>query len=1370
MLGGNTSPRRLRMRDSGQVEPATKLSYMRLMFWQTEEQKAALEQLLSDQQNPASAQYHQWLTPEQYADRFGMPQSDVNRVSAWLTSEGFTIDYTARGHDWIAFTGNAGQIEKSFRTSVHRYQANGEAHISISSDPSVPAEFASLIAGFLDMDDFRPHSMAVKPDYTSAGGHSLAPGDLATIYNFNSLYSAGIDGTGQKIAIVGQTNIYASDIAAFRTQYGLSATTIKVLQEGGTDPGFNTDDLVEADLDLEWSGAIARNAALIYVYSNSADGSAFYAIDNQLAPVISESFGDCESVYGATYMASYEAEAKKGNALGISWLAASGDSGAADCDASTATAAKLGLAVNMPAAVPEITAVGGTEFNEGTGNFWSSTNGANGGSATGYIPEKAWNDSSFGGGLFSTGGGVSILYPKPTWQTAPGVPADGRRDVPDIAMAAANDHDPYNIVSSGQTLPVGGTSAATPVFAGLIALLNQYQKTNGSGNLNLNLYTLAATSPGIFHNNVTAGNNGNIVPCISGSPNCVNGTLGYPAAANFDLATGLGSVDAYSLVTGWNGVSGVAVAITSISPSSTTAGGVAFTLTVNGSGFASGATILWAGTALTTKFVSATQLTAPVGANLIASAGTAAVTVSSGGKTTGAVSFIVNAASVPATFSNQRVTTQAPPSSGCILPTAVTSFTTTDATAYLYFNGTTSATDLISYNWLAPDGTTVAGSNWSQQAGSFCFNGASLPIANLATAKLGTWQARVYDNGVIEFTVPFTVNAAGTAPPVVSAVRNGASYSSGTVSPGEIVSIVGTGMGPAALASNTFSSAGILGTQLSGTAVTFNGIAAPLIYTSATALAVIVPYEVSGSTNAQMVVNYQGRVSSTLTIPVATSAPGIFTANSSGSGAIASLNQNGLLNTASAPATPGSIIVFYVTGEGQLTPGGVDGKLAGSPIPHPILPVTVTIGGVAASVAYSGSAPGEVEGLMQINAVIPQGVYGASVPVVVQVGAVQSQTTATIAVVAANSAFAVTSKLTSATPPEDSGGNLLCNSAPASKTAFLTTDSSAWVWFTFNGAQNGDSLTFKWILPSGAVDTYQPNLTIGFNGSGCAASLLPIAGQAPAGEPGLWQIQVFRDGVLQFTNSFSIEPPPATFAVTATGTTESLVANADGSPNYCATPTANSAFLTTDPFVYVWFTYNGVQTGDVFSFNWIHPSGAVDGYQPTTTSTFSGSGCAAWSFGISGQEAAREPGVWQVKVFRNGTALFTLPFTIATPGGFVVTSELTTAAISTAANGSLECNMPASATSFPATEAYMYIYFTFNNVTLGDVFTYDWIQPSGALDGNPPTSTLSFSGSGCSAWSLGVAGQLPASEPGTWQIRVLRNGSPAFTLPFIIGS
>src|ERR1019366_6468646 len=212
-----------------------------------------------------------------------------------------------------------------------------------------------------------------------------------------------------------------TDIADFRSSFGLSPTNITVIPVG-PDPGF-TGDEIEADLDLEWSGAVARKANLIYVFGEDANYAAFYAIDNNLAPVISESFGLCEYFVASNRLGlvNYRVEAQKGAALGITWLASSGDSGAAGCDYD-ATAATQGLGVSLPASVPEVTAVGGTEFNEGGLNYWSGANGLYGGSALSYIPETAWNDTAASGGLAASGGGVSAVYKRPSWQTRPGVP------------------------------------------------------------------------------------------------------------------------------------------------------------------------------------------------------------------------------------------------------------------------------------------------------------------------------------------------------------------------------------------------------------------------------------------------------------------------------------------------------------------------------------------------------------------------------------------------------------------------------------------------------------------------------------------------------------------------------------------------------------------------------------------------------------------------------------------------------------------------------------------------------------------------------------------------------------------------------------
>ncbi len=781
--------------DQGPVDPAFRLGHIQMMFQQTASQRAALDRLLAAQRDPASPEFHQWLTPEQYADRFGLGPADLARATAWLKSAGFTIEYTARARDWIAFSGTAEQVQAAFQTSVHRYAVGGETHFAVATEPQIPADLKPLVSTMLGLNDFHPKPM-LKPANTSGFGYSLVPADLATIYDISPLYQQGLTGTKEKIVIVGQApgnKQLLIDVQQFRTTYGLGQEHVDFFSDG-TPPSTDQGDQVEADLDLEWAGAIAPNATLIYVFGENADNSAFFAIDQDLAPIISESFGICEVEAQVAAPSQFEAEAKKGNALGITWIAASGDSGAAGCDPDAVMSAN-GLAVSLPASIPEVTAVGGTEFNEGSGNYWSASNGANGGSALGYITEMAWNDTFFGGGLAATGGGVSKFFHKPSWQIGPGVPVDGQRDVPDVALAAANDHDPYNIIASGQPFLVGGTSAAAPVFAGMLALLNQHLQQNGAGNINATLYGLALSSPAMFHDIV---NNSNMVPCEIGTANCGYGELGYAAGIGYDLTTGLGSIDANNLVTGWSGA-------------------------------------------------------------------------------------------------------------------------------------------------------MVSG-----------------------------------------------------AAPVIHSVANAASYVAGVVSPGEMVTIYGTGLGPAQLTGMTLDSAGFVSTEYSGNAVIsvrFNGIAAPLVYTSSTAIAVMAPYEITGSA-AEVTVTYQGQTSAPVRINVAAAAPGIFTADASGAGQAVALNnyETRTLNSAAHPAAQGSTIILYATGAGQTWPAGVDGKIGSAPLPIPNAPVRVTIGGVPAWVQFAGGVNGEVAGMMQLLVVVPSGVSGSAVPVVLQIGNTASQTGVTIAV------------------------------------------------------------------------------------------------------------------------------------------------------------------------------------------------------------------------------------------------------------------------------------------------------------------------------------------------------------------------------------
>ena len=557
VLRGRVHPLARAENDRGPVESSFQVPGITLLLKPSASQQSDLQQLLKQQQDPSSPTYHKWLTPEQYADRFGVSSSDVAKITDWLQSQGFTVSNTARSRTWITFSGAAEQARNAFHTDIHRYSVNGKLHYANATDPSIPADLADVVAGFRGLNDFhlKPRLKKADPDYTQARGvHHIAPDDLAIIYDIAPLYQAGVDGTGQNIVIVGQSGVRTRDIQTFRSTFNLSPPNLQeVLVPGRPDPGVVPGDADEAALDIEWSGAVARNAAIVFVYSDDVWQSAMYAVDQNLAPVLSMSYGACEES-DLTDLPTFQSIVQQANAQGTTWLAAAGDAGAADCEDPSALTAQNGLAIDVPGSIPEVTSMGGTAFNDQSGAYWSATNTANNASALSYIPEQAWNDTALGGGLASTGGGASIIFPQPSWQTGPGVPSDGFRHVPDLSMAASANHDGYYIYSGGVQY-VGGTSAAAPTMAGMVALLNQYlvstgsQSQSGVGNINPALYRLAQNGSSVFHD-ITAGDN--IVPCVSGSPNCSGGSLGLSAGPGYDPVTGLGSVDAYNFVHQWS--------------------------------------------------------------------------------------------------------------------------------------------------------------------------------------------------------------------------------------------------------------------------------------------------------------------------------------------------------------------------------------------------------------------------------------------------------------------------------------------------------------------------------------------------------------------------------------------------------------------------------------------------------------------------------------------------------------------------------------------------------------------------------------------------------------------------------------------------
>lgn len=435
--------------DLGAVDPSLKLGYITLLMAPSPSQQKELDQLLADQQDRSSPLYHQWLTPQQFADRFGLTPNDLNKVTGWLKSEGFQILSVGGGHNSIIFSGSAAQVQHAFGTEIHKYNVEGEAHIANSTLVMIPNALSGIVRSVAGLHDFRPKpayrsrlasgSRIGHPDYYD--GHYvfpnfLAPGDIATIYNANLLYTGSpvVDGSGQTLAIAGQTDIFLDDINDFRSGFALPTIPFSTTPTTGectinasgivitpcnttnfqyvlvgTDAGaVSSYDIGEADLDIEWSGAVARNAQIIFINAQTTYGvfdaliaAIGPAAGPPLATVVSASYGEgCE----AQATLDLETVFQQGNAEGVTILNSSGDVGAATCDFNPPNASQPfnpavgGLGVSYPASSPEVTAVGGTEItvaddaNPPNPLLWGTTIGANGGTAVAYIPEIAWND------------------------------------------------------------------------------------------------------------------------------------------------------------------------------------------------------------------------------------------------------------------------------------------------------------------------------------------------------------------------------------------------------------------------------------------------------------------------------------------------------------------------------------------------------------------------------------------------------------------------------------------------------------------------------------------------------------------------------------------------------------------------------------------------------------------------------------------------------------------------------------------------------------------------------------------------------------------------------------------------------------------
>jgi len=783
-LTNHVHPKAVPQQDQGPVDSAFVMEELSLMLAPSPEQQADLDVWLVSVQDPGSAEYRNWLTPEQFASRFAVSPSDMAQITAWLRAQGFSIRTVAPSRNWVAFSGTAGQVRQTFQAEIHRFQVEGAPHYSNIADPSVPAALSGVITSIRGLNDFGLRSPRPVPAYTAASGnHYLTPDDLATIYNLNGLRAKGYDGTGQNVAIVGQSAIDLNDIRNFRSLFGLPTTNLQVvLVPGGTDPGIVSGDDVESDLDLEWAGAAARNAGLIYVYARNVMDALQYAVSHNLAPVIGMSYGSCETAQGG---ASMRTIAQQANAQGITWIAASGDSGAAGCESQNATVASHGLAVNLPASIPEVTGVGGTTFQEGSGTYWGA-NGGSLGSVLSYIPETSWNDTS-SRRLAASGGGVSEVFGKPSWQAGPGVPADNARDVPDVAMAASPLHDGAIICIGGSCASglgstfsvVGGTSLSTPVFAGITALLNHYLVGTGAvgksglGNLNPVLYGLAQTSTDIFHD-VTTGNN--VVPCRAATPNCTAvGSLGYQAGPGYDLVTGLGSVNAYNLVTEWGNFHPAPAALSSVTITpATVAGGATATLTVSLTSAAPAAGAIVTLSSSSPVFPAPPSLTVPAGQF---SASVPVLTTSVTASTPATVTATYNSVSKTATVNVVPV----------VLPT-LTSVTVTPATVA----GGASALVRVTLSARAPE------------------NGAAVTLASTSPAfpvpaSLTVRQGRRSASVLVQ-----TTSVTASTPVTVTATYNSTSKTANvTVAPVVLPTLTGVAVEPSSVAGGASASVSV---------------------------------------------------------------------------------------------------------------------------------------------------------------------------------------------------------------------------------------------------------------------------------------------------------------------------------------------------------------------------------------------------------------------------------------------------------------------------------------------------------------------------------------------------------------------------------
>jgi subtilase family serine protease len=658
-LVGNTHPLAAAAFDQGAVADGFPMEHMFVQLRRSPEQEQALQRLNAELQDPHSVNYHKWLTADELGSKFGPKPEEIDAVVSWLRSHGLKVNLVHKSGITIDVSGTAGQVRDAFHTEIHYYNVKGQRHIANAADPKIPAALASVVVGVASLHDFMPKPLLKKPKsgfsfpctgcpdgFDNTEQFDESPADFATIYNVAPLYKASkpITGKGQIVVALEDTDVQSADVAKFRKAFGLSSYSGTFSQihpgTGCADPGKNGAE-GEAALDSEWAGALAPNAdvKLVSCADTATNFGAFIAAQNLLdtknpPPIMSLSYLQCEADNGPSGNAFVNALWQQAASEGVSVFVASGDNAAAGCDDfDTGSYAVGGIAANGLASTPYDFAAGGTDFADtadGTNSvYWSKSNSATGKSAKSYIPEIPWDDScasnilfkllgysngvsfcnsSVGAGFLDLVGGSgapSFIYDKPAWQTGIlGIPADGKRDLPDVSLFASNGFYSHAIIfcmsdSSEGGAPcdfskpvnvffnsAGGTSFTAPQFASIQALIDQ--KAGGpQGNPAPIYYELAASEYGspshpntaglnkcnsnkgngvanscVFHD-VTRGTND--VPCY-GTASCflpggeTYGVLStsdkslqvaYPTKTGWDFATGLGTPNVTNLVKNW---------------------------------------------------------------------------------------------------------------------------------------------------------------------------------------------------------------------------------------------------------------------------------------------------------------------------------------------------------------------------------------------------------------------------------------------------------------------------------------------------------------------------------------------------------------------------------------------------------------------------------------------------------------------------------------------------------------------------------------------------------------------------------------------------------------------------------------------------